>query len=1766
MKRSNWVRLIAVILIISMMAAPVSAATVRPGADYGTNSYVGSLFDRIRDIIRDIIDDWFDRPDKPVTPRPTEPVAPPVPSEPGVTEPVVTDPTEPVGTDPTKPVDPSEPEDPTETPKTDLELVEGHENTKNGHLLRGVTYTLSQVISEQNQAPVSHVGLRKPIQVKPRNPISGLSVNAVTTTAAAEATKKFVDVTNADSFDGTKQYILVSERSETEGLLTTETYTATLTWGSRLKISGLNTHGTVSTDTTELWTIAANEDGTYAIKHGNQYLTLDYNRTANTASAGLTDTATGLYLQRNGNYWYITNAEAEYLSNVGGFVNGFYGAAGFNEQGGSGWQIRELTTTEPEQPETDTKLVYFPVTMFNYDMDTMNEKTISMYEEGFTLYSGMHFSNGTPANKDSVTYAVTAHTGEYTNGQYVIQNYLMKDNNQPSWLTYTLEGEKGITSTSNQADAAIWTLTRRPGANVFTLTTEIDGTTYYMTLGNETSGVTTDYSEITLVHYTHTNTGIQITKDGYYLGHSEDNLFCGNTNSNSTSNGMGFFPVAEDGTIGTTARTVTTINGAVTSGFSRWNWWSYLEDGNAAQNKFFAELVQHELDKNGDIVFNVIEPGIFKTGTGENIADKDVYTNVGLPFVLDETTGIYSFNSDLNGVYFPDKDGDGDSDPASGTETKLELLKFDLGAPQGWSGMHYGDGSSKLWAPFNTNVNDDAEGHIDYHFGMRADIPFSMTPNGRIKSTDDTSKPISFTFSGDDDVWVFIDGHLVIDLGGIHNRIGATIDFANNTITYFLPESNTNTAELGCYNDRTRYPVTVDENGKQTITVKLYNDAQGEGSLGQTRLDFSSKEAHTMSIFYMERGMGTSNCHIEFNLPMRDTVLVTKDITKSWSEEQDANDGENDGTALLTAKEQAAVDKLDFYFKLYKKEANGETSVVANTNFYLQDKTGKVLAIPSTGPDGLFSLKNGQTAKFMTEMSKDGVTYYVEEVRLDLNTFLTPDYNYRGVATNGFHYEGYALDTDSEVDNATEYISADIDNAGNIPEHELPMNATVLKSYDITAYGSIESIDSLEFICTNYLNADLPLPTARAYEDIIVIDYGLPVKIDPLHNDLFRGDDIEIVAWGDESLTLDEVLSEENKNYAVPDGTEGGTRWTSNELPVGVTAARLGSNANYDGNVIDAADCLFTFTKNEDNTWVVSSTDSNGSTVYLQPYASNNGYPVVSESQNVTIGDGATEGTITLRNSTGFLFFYRDGKNYFDRVASSNGFESGISFFLYAEQEDGSYAPISGKDSIVDGEKYLIVADAGSHGKFITYPTTSRENRYAQIAKLSPADNSYAFKSGNVTFKDVTYSENARDTFEYRLTEQMTEVEVINYIIKVNSTVNETVGDEVITKTGCRYALGQIYIVPATIMYYEENFSDFVTFSNNSNGNAWGQTVVTNGASDFQEPGVVGTATDSTYGSDEAYLHDSFDSNGTSRYADTTDGALRFSYTFTGTGTSIFARTSATTGYIQVKLYEGAEASGSYKTYYRDTYYHDENGIGQDNDKCLYNIPVYTIEDLTYGTYTIVCTVAKAGTPTEGNPNGSGNQFFLDGIRVMQPLNENSVRSDLVLKAQDAYSADGESNLDTVTLREKLIKDAKNGVEWDGENFVVMTDYVGNIITAADYISIGPKEEVYLAPGQKITFSLKNWETDGLKLYLGMKAPFGTGTVNVGNTAVNLENAPDCYYDITNYGSTVPVTENGVTYNLITYSIEVPSDANCIVSLTNLKVVGNYEFTIVEKD
>ena len=429
---------------------------------------------------------------------------------------------------------------------------------------------------------------------------------------------------------------------------------------------------------------------------------------------------------------------------------------------------------------------------------------------------------------------------------------------------------------------------------------------------------------------------------------------------------------------------------------------------------------------------------------------------------------------------------------------------------------------------------------------------------------------------------------------------------------------------------------------------------------------------------------------------------------------------------------------------------------------------------------------------------------------------------------------------------------------------------------------------------------------------------------------------------------------------------------------------------------------------------------------------------------------------------------------------------------------------------------------------------------------------------GEYTGESGKYGEavlNDDGSITYTLTKPLDRVVTLQYTVQITGSGNEgdTETSETIEKTA------NIYIIPATSMYYEENFSDMVTYRNNlewkdiKDGKEYGA---------YQEEGEVGTASDSTYGTDAVYLNNVGDSYGTSKYVSTVNYATQFSYEFTGTGTAIYSRISTDSPYIKVEITKDGKNV--------DRQYIDMRIIGNiATNTTLYNIPVYNNSGLEYSTYKVTVTVYKANTPVNGIVDGTGNlitdtdksgsEFYLDGIRVYQPV----VNDD---RAESAYASDGESNIALINIRSKIAADKEIGL--GGDSFVTLTDVNENIINPDVYTSIGPNEELYLNQGEgdtfyEASFCLLNWDSQRYNLYLGIKTPGNNAaSVQVGGRTVNLNNSADCYYDVSDYVTVemLDLDEDGTEETALgTLTV---SNASGLVSLTNIKVTGVDEFDI----
>ena len=155
----------------------------------------------------------------------------------------------------------------------------------------------------------------------------------------------------------------------------------------------------------------------------------------------------------------------------------------------------------------------------------------------------------------------------------------------------------------------------------------------------------------------------------------------------------------------------------------------------------------------------------------------------------------------------------------------------------------------------------------NYYNGMEMEADFIQTPDGK----DSWGHDIIFEFTGDDDFWLYVDGELIIDLGGIHSALAGSVNFATGDV--FVEGKHTDLRELFKANYTSRYPNASPDEVNAYLNQHFKN---GENI-------FKDYSPHTMKLFYMERGAGASNLHMRFNLshvtPVQ--VMLTKNVTGS---------------------------------------------------------------------------------------------------------------------------------------------------------------------------------------------------------------------------------------------------------------------------------------------------------------------------------------------------------------------------------------------------------------------------------------------------------------------------------------------------------------------------------------------------------------------------------------------------------------------------------------------------------------------------------------------------------------------------------------------------------------------------------------------------------------------------------------------------------------------------------------------------------------------
>ena len=262
-----------------------------------------------------------------------------------------------------------------------------------------------------------------------------------------------------------------------------------------------------------------------------------------------------------------------------------------------------------------------------------------------------------------------------------------------------------------------------------------------------------------------------------------------------------------------------------------------------------------------DVSFPFTKDAVFKSSTNEN--DPEKYAQYW--YYDSSKASLYLKQDQTNGKYYlasPGKDSDGK--PITDDNSK------NIDATGGQDGTHG-------FFPFNQTVSTVVASRYNYGFGAKLQFDFTLTEDGNVvvgKDNDgnDIKIPIKFFFSGDDDVWVYIDGELMLDVGGAHGKASGLLEFgANNTVTpYVSSNKNTDTSDTMVYQTDTTKTVCFNQ------TPVTFTKTTGKA----IQLD-KDRTTHTLTMFYMERGMWESNMAVAFNFPDNNKLQVEKQVDLS---------------------------------------------------------------------------------------------------------------------------------------------------------------------------------------------------------------------------------------------------------------------------------------------------------------------------------------------------------------------------------------------------------------------------------------------------------------------------------------------------------------------------------------------------------------------------------------------------------------------------------------------------------------------------------------------------------------------------------------------------------------------------------------------------------------------------------------------------------------------------------------------------------------------
>lgn len=1093
------------------------------------------------------------------------------------------------------------------------------------------------------------------------------------------------------------------------------------------------------------------------------------------------------------------------------------------------------------------------------------------------------------------------------------------------------------------------------------------------------------------------------------------------------------------------------------------------------------------------------------------------YNNLQFPFTKttnDKGVSTYSFDSAKNTVYYD-------------YDNKKIVRKDDLK-------IHDASKDNSIgYFPFNsTDPDQSAKDNLNYGFGTQFTIPFTVTETG--KNVDGSE--MEFNFTGDDDVWVYIDGALVLDMGGAHNKAEGKINFAKQEATIRTGTSN---AKLG--NSLTVGGRTPAEPNGNT-TVKFENIMVKKSGSEPVTLDKYMKKSgtvHELKMYYMERGMWNSNMSISYSfvpLPSGLTLSKTLDTTDVNAGLKNAVQG-LDNFDFKIQKKNLKTDEANYSdvenlgYTLYDyddrtfpgQEAKDSTATFSSSYFAsdfinTKDKNNSSAFYAGTGFQITESIPQGTKLQYDTSKTRWGVydsitsRAAIEEGKGAVATFNMGD------------------DTSSEMDVVNRYVNfVNTPKVGSLsvakkyegyaPENET-FGFTVL--VDLTGHDYYDSY-KLEYTGTQNGTTDENGHFTLKVGDTVTfagIPAGATYKV--VEDSPQAGD-----TWVQE--TTSDVTGKIEADVTSAAVVTNKTKTTVKDY---VIYAEAGKTVTYAPDGVTITDLTAPITGDKDITTNVNK-DGKGE---FTPTSSNKKYDVNYEGTTTDKGNFAGKITVLTYEATNkvYVFDYGLESNIADTTTGDGLFQGGI---FYNEKATGTMATTAKLGEITPAQENSQTTISGSN---------------IEIDKDGKA-------ASAVTFKPIAFMDKAE-----------------NYKYTANIAKVSTELDDTNPETGTTVH-GTIKTMPANVVYYEDNFNA----SNNTDDSSV-KIVYTNSKPTNDPTYSQSNDQSENYGHDKAYNGDLEESGNSATEMNNGDGAY---FTFTGDGFDIVSRTNKNTAGLIAYVYNGKKDAEYFrnpevfkagtkdlvKSIPVDTFY--SNGD-------LYQVPVISTTLQQRGTYTVYLKALKTYT--------GQSVIYIDGVRIYNPLADKS-----------AY-LETEKNTKVQELRGMLLgsspsinlvtPDGNNGFLIDGgstavEQYLPEKPEIGAYLgaeTLADVMKAGPNNELYLPIDNGVAFKVStpvgdaDWtlqvgaksvsadtstESDAVvadkafTVYVKPDDVKETKYQEVKNYTINT--STDMYYDINLKEVIKAQGWTADSYDVIVLNTTVDYNNYDIISLTNIKCAAD---------